>query len=69
MPRHRPTSPHTADHLHHQMSQMSNLLQIASRVEAAVGAYNSVQGIVDKQEWKAEFSRELVSVHDDLRSV
>ncbi len=51
------------------MSQMSNLLQIASRVEAAVGAYNSVQGIVDKQEWKVEFSRELVSVHDDLRSV
>jgi len=45
------------------MSQVSNLLQIASRVEAAVGAYNSVQDIADKQEWKAEFKKELVSVH------
>jgi hypothetical protein len=43
--------------------RMSNLLQIASKVEAAVGAYNSIQDIADRQEWKAGFERELVSDH------
>ena len=43
---------------------MSTLInQIASRVEAAVEAYISVQGFADKEEWKSEFIREFVSDH------
>jgi hypothetical protein len=42
---------------------MSPLLQIASRVEAAVEAYTSVQDLVDAQEWRERFREEKVSVH------
>lgn len=44
---------------------METLLQIASRVEAAMEVYNSIQEIADadKQEWEAGFKDELVSVH------
>jgi len=42
---------------------MSAFLQIASRVEAAVEAYKSVKEIADKQEWRANFEGEFVSVH------
>jgi hypothetical protein len=42
---------------------MSVFLQIASRVEAAVGAYKSVKNIANKQEWRAKFEGEFISVH------
>lgn len=42
---------------------MTTLLQIASRVEAAVQAYISVQGIMDREEWKEHFKVEMVSAH------
>ena len=42
---------------------MSAFLQIASRVEAAVGAYNSVRNFTDLAQWKEKFNEELVSVH------
>jgi len=42
---------------------MSSLLTIASRVEAAVGDYTSVQDFADKELWKAGFERELVCTH------
>jgi hypothetical protein len=45
---------------------MTTLLQVASRVEAAVQAYISVQalqGFAGGQEWKENFMRELVSAH------
>jgi hypothetical protein len=41
----------------------SNLLQIASRVEAAVTAYNSVHEFSDRKVWKEKFQMEFVSVH------
>ena len=46
-----------------KISEMSSLLTIASRVEAAVGAYTSVQDFADKELWKAGFERELVCTH------
>jgi hypothetical protein len=72
------TSPHTADNTQPTVPDtthpttftkrlMETVLQIASRVEAAMEAYNSIQDVADKQEWKAKFKEELVSVH--LRSV
>lgn len=44
---------------------MSNFLRIASRVEAAAQAYNSIPGlvIVNATEWKAGFQGEMVSAH------
>jgi hypothetical protein len=45
---------------------MTTLLQAASRVEAAVQAYISVQalqGFTGGQEWKENFTRELVGAH------
>jgi hypothetical protein len=42
---------------------MSNLLRIASRVEAAVAAYVSVQEFADTQQWKQKFRDEFVRVH------
>jgi len=42
---------------------MSNLLQIAARVEAAVAAYKSVRGFTDREKWKEMFKKEFVSVH------
>jgi hypothetical protein len=42
---------------------MTELLKIASKVEAAVQAYISVQGIADRQEWKERFRGELVGAH------
>jgi len=42
---------------------MTAFLQIASRVEAAIGAYNSVQNFTDSAKWKERFNEELVSVH------
>ena len=42
---------------------MSTLLQIASKVEAAVQAYISVRDFANKQEWKEGFEGELVSSH------
>jgi hypothetical protein len=42
---------------------MTELLRIASKIEAAVTAYKSIQGITDRQEWKKKFEREQVSTH------
>ena len=42
-------------------ASMSAFLKIASRVEAAVEAYNSVWYIADRDEWKGKFKGELVS--------
>ena len=42
---------------------MAELLRIASRVEAAVEAYNSVRDFTDPKVWKENFNEELVSVH------
>jgi hypothetical protein len=40
-----------------------SLLQIASRVEAAVEAYNSVRDFAKKEEWVKKFDEERVSAH------
>jgi hypothetical protein len=42
---------------------MTEFLRIASRVEAAVTAYNSVRDFADKQEWETMFRQERVSAH------
>jgi hypothetical protein len=42
---------------------MSTFLQIASRVEAAVEAYISVQDFSDREAWKEMLQREKVSAH------
>jgi hypothetical protein len=42
---------------------MTAFLPIASRVEAAVTAYKSIQDFADKQEWETAFKRERVSAH------
>jgi hypothetical protein len=42
---------------------MTSFLHIASRVEAAIEAYNSVGGFTDREEWKAKLRREKVSAH------
>jgi hypothetical protein len=42
---------------------MSTLLCIASRVEAAVAAYNSVRGFTNPEEWKVQLKREFVSLN------
>jgi hypothetical protein len=42
---------------------MAALLRIASGVEAAVTAYNSVRDFANKQEWQRMFTRERVSAH------
>lgn len=43
---------------------MSNLLRIASRVEAAAEAYEAVRGFLDRQdEWRGKFEEEMVSYH------
>jgi hypothetical protein len=52
---------HTADPSY--LPKMTTLLCIASRIEAAVTAYKSIQSFADKDEWKAKFKRELVSAH------
>jgi len=44
-------------------SNMSNFLRIASRIEAAVASYVSVQKFADTQQWKQKFQDEFVSVH------
>jgi hypothetical protein len=41
---------------------MSSLLHIASRIEAAVVSYVSVQDTADSTEWKHHFDQERVSV-------
>ena len=56
------TSPSTADPLYPDNTEtMMTLLHIASRVEAAIQAYISVQGFADPGEWKENFEREMVS--------
>jgi|HubBroStandDraft_5_1064220.scaffolds.fasta_scaffold106100_1 hypothetical protein len=42
---------------------MDNLLKMASKVEAAVQAYVSVQDFADREEWKNYFAEEFVSGH------
>jgi len=42
---------------------MPSLLQIASRVEAAVEAYAFVRDFADKEMWASQFEMELVSPH------
>ena len=43
---------------------MSTLfLKIASKVEAAMEAYNSVQGFANRAEWEKELKKEFVSAH------
>jgi hypothetical protein len=39
------------------------LLQIASKVEAAVKAYISVRDFADREEWKEKLQGEMVSPH------
>ena len=41
---------------------MTTLLQIASRVEAAVEAYIPVRDFADQEKWKKMFKKELVSL-------
>jgi len=52
--------PHAADPSY---LKISSLLQIASRVEAAVKAYTSVWDFADREVWKSWLEIELVSVH------
>ena len=54
-------SPHIADPSY--LPIMTALLRIASRIEAAVTAYKSVQSFTDRDEWKPMFKREQVSAH------
>jgi len=55
---------YTAKHpLPRHLQKMSNILHIASRVEAAVAAYKSVQEFTDRQEWKDRLKEEFVSIH------
>jgi hypothetical protein len=42
---------------------MANLLQIASRVEAAMAAYTSVCDFCDRKQWVEKFREEFVSIH------
>jgi len=42
---------------------MSNFLWFASRIEAAVDSYVSVQKFADTQQWKQKFQDEFISVH------
>jgi len=42
---------------------MDALLQIASRIEAAVEAYKSVWDFSDSSEWKKNFAWEMVGAH------
>ena len=44
-------------------TKMANLLQIASRVEAAMAAYTSVCDFCDRTQWKEKFREEFVSIH------
>jgi hypothetical protein len=42
---------------------MPTLLEIASRVEASMEAYKSVQDFTERDVWKERFSQEKVSFH------
>jgi len=42
---------------------MDALLQITSRIEAAVEAYKSVWDFSDSSEWKKKFAWEMVGAH------
>ena len=42
---------------------MPTLLEIASRVEAAVEAYESVRDFTEREAWKEKFMQENVSVY------
>jgi hypothetical protein len=42
---------------------MATLLQIASRVEAAMEAYTPVHGFADQEKWRRMFRKELVSLN------
>ena len=42
---------------------MLSLCQIASRVEAAIKAYNAVRDFTDKEDWVKGLNGELVSAH------
>ena len=44
-------------------AKMTELLRIASKIEAAVTAYKYVKDFADRQEWKKMFEREQVSAH------
>ncbi len=43
--------------------KMTTLLQIASKVDAAMKAYITVRDFVDRGEWKEKFQGEMVSPH------
>ena len=43
------------------LTNMNTLLFIASRIEAAVAAYVSVQPVPNEEEWRHEFMNEQVS--------
>ena len=47
----------------HLALKMDTLLQIASRVEAAVEAYTSVHDFADQEQWRKMFKKELVSLN------
>jgi hypothetical protein len=42
---------------------MNTLLQIASRVEAAMEAYTPVHDFADQEKWRKMFKKELVSLN------
>jgi hypothetical protein len=42
---------------------MLTLLEVASRVEAAVESYKSVRNFTERNVWKEGFNREAVSAH------
>jgi hypothetical protein len=42
---------------------MATLLQIASRVEAAMEAYIPIHGFADQEKWRRMFRKELVSLN------
>ena len=43
--------------------KMTTLLQITSKVEAAMKAYIIVQDFANREEWKEKFQGEMVSPH------
>jgi hypothetical protein len=46
---------------HTHLTNMQSLLEIASRVEAAVASYKSVMPVTDVEEWRRRFDQEKVS--------
>jgi hypothetical protein len=43
--------------------KMATLLQIVSRVKAAMEAYTPIHGFADQEKWRRMFRKELVSLN------